>query len=50
MYKRQVLIGAGADVAPAQAEAWVREVAGPEVEVEAHEGGQPRPALAVGVE
>jgi len=45
-----VLIGAGAGVAPHEAEAWVREVAGPRVEVEAHEGGQPRPALAVGVE
>ena len=45
-----VLIGAGAGVAPHEAESWVREVAGPAVEVEAHEGGQPRPALAVGVE
>ena len=45
-----VLIGAGAGVAPPEVEAWVRGAAGPEVEVEAHEGGQPRPALAVGVE
>ena len=45
-----VLIGAGAGVAPPEVEAWVRAVAGPEVEVEAHEGGQARPALAVGVE
>jgi hypothetical protein len=45
-----VLIGAGAGVTPAEAEAWVRAVAGDGVEVEAHEGGQGRPALAVGVE
>ena len=45
-----VLIGAGAGVAPPEVEGWVRAVAGPEVEVEAHDGGQARPALAVGVE
>jgi hypothetical protein len=45
-----VLIGAGAGVTAPEAEAWVRAVAGEGVEVEAHEGGQPRPALAVGVE
>jgi DAK2 domain fusion protein YloV len=45
-----VLIGAGAAVAPPEVEAWVRAAAGPEVEVEAHAGGQPSPALAVGVE
>ena len=45
------LIGAGAGVAPHEVEAWVREAAGhADVEVEAHVGGQPRPALAVGVE
>ena len=45
-----VLIGAGAGVAPPEVEAWVRGAAGPEVEVEAHDGGQARPALAIGVE
>ena len=45
-----VLIGAGAAVAPPEVEAWVRGAAGPEVEVEAHDGGQARPALAIGVE
>jgi hypothetical protein len=46
-----VLIGEGAGVSPPEVEAWVRAAAGrAEVEVEAHEGGQPRPALAVGVE
>ncbi len=45
-----LLIGADARVSPPEVEGWVRGVAGPEVEVEAHEGGQPRPALAVGVE
>ena len=45
-----LLIGADARVSPPEVEAWVRGVAGPEVEVEAHEGGQRRPALAVGVE
>ncbi len=45
-----VLIGAGAGVTPSEAEGWVRAAAGRRVEVEAHEGGQARPALAVGVE
>jgi uncharacterized protein len=45
-----VLIGAGAGVTPSEAEAWVRAAVGGRVEVEAHEGGQGRPALAVGVE
>jgi DAK2 domain fusion protein YloV len=45
-----VLVGAGADVSPPEVEAWVRAAAGPQVEVEAHEGGQEAPALAVGVE
>ncbi len=45
-----VLIGDAAGVAPPEVEAWVRAVAGPEVEVEAHEGGQAGPALALGVE
>jgi hypothetical protein len=45
-----VLIGSGAGVAPPEVEAWVRAVTGPEVEVEAHEGGQAGPALALGVE
>ena len=45
------LIGAGADVLPSEVEAWVRAVAGDaDVEVEAHLGGQARPALAIGVE
>lgn len=45
-----VLIGAGAGVGTAEVEAWVRAAAGDGVEVEAHEGGQAAPALAVGVE
>ncbi len=45
------LIGAGADVLPSEVEAWVRAAAGDaDVEVEAHLGGQARPALAIGVE
>ncbi len=45
------LIGAGADVRPSEVEAWVRAAAGQaDVEVEAHLGGQARPALAIGVE
>jgi DAK2 domain fusion protein YloV len=45
------LIGAGAGVQPSEVEAWVRAAAGDaEVEVEAHLGGQARPALAIGVE
>jgi DAK2 domain fusion protein YloV len=46
-----VLIGADAGVEPHEVEAWVREAAGAAgVEVEAHEGGQARPALAIAVE
>ena len=45
-----VIIGASAGVSAPEVEGWVRAAAGAEVEVEAHEGGQPRPALAVGVE
>jgi dihydroxyacetone kinase-like predicted kinase len=45
-----VLIGEGTGVSPAEAEAWVRAAAGDRVEVEAHDGGQRSPALAVGVE
>jgi hypothetical protein len=46
-----VLIGARAGVEPHEVEAWAREVAGaPGTEVEAHLGGQERPALAIGVE
>jgi DAK2 domain fusion protein YloV len=45
-----VLVGAGAGVEPHEVEAWVREVAGTAVEVEAHLGGQAGPALAIGVE
>ena len=45
------LIGAGAGVQPSEVEGWVRAAAGDaEVEVEAHLGGQARPALAIGVE
>ena len=45
------LIGDGAGVQPSEVEAWVRAAAGDaEVEVEAHLGGQARPALAIGVE
>jgi DAK2 domain fusion protein YloV len=46
-----VLVGARAGVEPHEVEAWAREVAGaPGTEVEAHLGGQERPALAIGVE
>ena len=45
-----LLEGLGAGVPPPEVEAWVRGAAGPEVEVEAHDGGQARPALAIGVE
>jgi len=45
-----VIIGASAGVSAPEVEGWARAAAGAEVEVEAHEGGQPRPALAVGVE
>jgi hypothetical protein len=45
-----VLVGAGAGVAPAEVEAWVRALVPPGVEVEAHHGGQAAPALAVGIE
>ncbi len=45
-----VLIGEGAGVAPDEVEAWVRALVPPGAEVEAHFGGQPAPALAVGVE
>ena len=45
-----VIIGASAGVSAPEVEGWVRAAAGADVEVEAHEGGQPRPALAVGVE
>jgi DAK2 domain fusion protein YloV len=44
-----VLIGAGAGVGPDEVEAWVR-AALPGAEAEAHEGGQPAPALLVGIE
>ena len=45
------LIGDGAGVQPSEVEAWVRAAAGDaDVEVEAHLGGQARPALAIGVE
>ncbi len=45
-----VLVGAGAGVDPAVVEGWVRAVVGDGVEVEAHDGGQAAPVLAVGVE
>ena len=45
-----VLVGRDAGVATAEVEGWVREMAGDEVEVEAHAGGQAVPALAIGVE
>ncbi len=46
-----VLVGSGAGVDPAVVEGWVRAAAGDDaIEVEAHEGGQASPALAVGVE
>jgi len=45
-----VVVGRDAGVEPAVAEGWVRAVAGDDVEVEAHAGGQAVPALAVGVE
>lgn len=45
-----ILVGADAGVDAAEVEAWARAIAGPGVEVEAHDGGQPTPALAVGVE
>ena len=46
-----VLVGACAGVEPHEVEAWAREAAGaPGAEVEAHLGGQERPALAIGVE
>ncbi|MGD9695500.1 MAG: DAK2 domain-containing protein [Thermoleophilia bacterium] len=44
-----ILVGARAGVTPDQVEAWAR-AAGGDVEVEAHLGGQARPALAVAVE
>ncbi len=45
-----VLIGEGAGVAPDEVEAWIRPLVPAGVEVEAHFGGQPSPALAIGVE
>ncbi len=45
-----VLVGLGAGVDPAVVEGWVREMAGDDVEVEAHLGGQSAPSLAIGVE
>jgi DAK2 domain fusion protein YloV len=46
-----ILIGADAGVEPPEVEGWVRALAaGGDVEVEAHHGGQPAPALAIGVE
>jgi hypothetical protein len=45
-----VLVGAGAGVTPAEVESWARALVPPGVEVEAHDGGQAWPVLAVGVE
>ncbi len=45
-----VLVGRDAGVDPAVVEGWVREMAGDDVEVEAHLGGQSAPSLAIGVE
>lgn len=46
-----VLVGRDAGVDPVVVEGWVRAAAGDgDVEVEAHDGGQAAPALAVGVE